>query len=99
MCICSSEYFHVVDGLPPDVLHDILEGILQYEVKLLLRYLIHNDRLFTLDQLNQRLQSFDYGYHTAKDKPSVISSSRLNSTEGNLLGQSGNMPMTITMLT
>ncbi len=27
-------YFHCVDGLPPDIMHDILEGALQYEAKL-----------------------------------------------------------------
>ena len=31
-----SRFYHVTDGLPPDVMHDILEGCLQYEVKELL---------------------------------------------------------------
>ena len=32
---------NVIDGLVPDVMHDILEGSLQYEVKELLKYCIH----------------------------------------------------------
>ena len=56
-----SAYFHVVDGLAPDVLHDVLEGLLQYEVELLLRFLIYEDHLCTLHQLNQRLEMFNYG--------------------------------------
>jgi hypothetical protein len=52
-------------------MHDILEGVLQYEVKLLLHHLVTEERLFTLEQLNKRLQTFDYGYNAAKDKPSA----------------------------
>ena len=29
----TSKYFHIVDGLAPDIMHDILEGSLQYEIK------------------------------------------------------------------
>ena len=36
----SSQFYHVTEGLPPDIMHDILEGALQYEVKELLKYLI-----------------------------------------------------------
>ena len=92
-----SAFFHVVDGLPPDVLHDILEGLLQYEVKLLLGHLINEEHLFTLKQLNQQLESFDYGYHMSKDKPSPISDARLHSQGSNLLGQSG-MLLTVPFL-
>ena len=48
----SSKFFHIVDGLVPDVMHDILEGSLQYEVKELLKYFIHTEKYFTLDELN-----------------------------------------------
>ena len=34
----SSRFYHVTEGLPPDIMHDILEGVLQYEVKELLKY-------------------------------------------------------------
>lgn len=34
----SSEHFHVVEGLAPDVMHDVLEGVAQYEMKELLKY-------------------------------------------------------------
>ena len=38
----SSRFFHVCDGLVPDIMHDILEGSLQYEVKELLKHLIYS---------------------------------------------------------
>ena len=67
----------------------MLEGVLHYEVKLLLRHLISEETLCTLNQLNNRIETFNYGYRISKDKPSAISDSRLNS-DGNRLGQSGN---------
>ena len=38
----SLQYFHVVDGLVPDVMHDILEGTVQLTLKCLLKYLIYD---------------------------------------------------------
>ena len=35
----SSSYFHITEGLIPDIMHDCLEGCLQYEVKELLKHL------------------------------------------------------------
>ena len=51
-CLNSCHYFHVVDGLVPDVMHDILEGSLPLLTKLLLTYYITEQRLFSLADLN-----------------------------------------------
>ena len=40
--INTSRYFQVTEGLVPDIMHDVLEGCLAYEVKELLKYLINN---------------------------------------------------------
>ena len=45
MCACNG-------SLVPDVMHDILEGALQYEVKLMLQFMVDTERYFTLDELN-----------------------------------------------
>ena len=82
----SSSYFHVVDGLCADIMHDVLEGALPYEAKLLLRYCIECS-YFTLRVLNARLTSFSYG-HDARDKPAQISAATLCSSD-NKLKQSG----------
>lgn len=55
----------------PDVMHDILEGALEYETKLLLRVLIHKG-YFTLDQFNSRLENIDLGYMEIKNRPTLI---------------------------
>ena len=36
----SLEHFHVVNGYPPDLLHDLLEGIVPTELALCLKALI-----------------------------------------------------------
>ena len=83
----SLRYYHVADGLPPDIMHDILEGALPYEAKLLLLHFISN-RYFTLGELNQRIKSFPYGTENSSSKPSLISAATMCSSD-NSLKQSG----------
>nr|XP_054591281.1 uncharacterized protein LOC129155120 isoform X1 [Nothobranchius furzeri]XP_054591300.1 uncharacterized protein LOC129155133 isoform X1 [Nothobranchius furzeri]XP_054591301.1 uncharacterized protein LOC129155133 isoform X1 [Nothobranchius furzeri]XP_054591321.1 uncharacterized protein LOC129155141 isoform X1 [Nothobranchius furzeri]XP_054591322.1 uncharacterized protein LOC129155141 isoform X1 [Nothobranchius furzeri]XP_054591360.1 uncharacterized protein LOC129155163 isoform X1 [Nothobranch len=65
------QFYHVTDNVAPDVMHDILEGIGGYEIKLVLNALIEQ-KIVTLDQLNYRLTSFDYGFCDVHNKPSTI---------------------------
>ena len=58
----KSRYYHVVGGLPPDAMHDILEGVLHYSVKETLKVMIFEKEFVTIDELNKRISSFDYGY-------------------------------------
>lgn len=80
----QSRYFHVIEGLPGDAMHDVLEGLLQYEVKELLKYTINEQQFFTLDNLNQCIQNFHYGFPDVSNKPCVISSTTLNSNANSL---------------
>ncbi len=84
----SSRYFHVIGGVPGDAMHDVLEGILQYEAKELLKYCIREEKLFTLPQLNENILSFDFGYMNDSNKPSPIAPQTLAS-ESNSLKQKG----------
>lgn len=68
----KSRYFHVTEGLPPDCMHDMLEGTLQYEVKELLKSLIGRG-LITLEQINSRIALFPYSSCDAVNKPSPVS--------------------------
>ena len=82
-------YYHVCNGsLIPDVMHDLLEGVLQYEVKLMLHVMIDNENYFTLEDFNSRLDNFELGYMECKNRPTSISKKTLNSL-GNSLKQSG----------
>ena len=86
-------YFHVCSGaLLPDVMHDILEGALQYEMKLMLKVFLSEEKYLTLSELNNQLQSFELGYMECKDRPSPISEAHFQASSGastNTLKQSG----------
>ena len=47
-------------SLIPDVMHDVLEGVLQYETKLLLRYCVLTKKFFTLATLNVEIEGADF---------------------------------------
>lgn len=66
-------YYHVCDfGLPPDIMHDILEGYLAYTLKLLLMHFISSLKLFTIGDLNEAIQNTDYGY-VVTSRPQCLS--------------------------
>ena len=58
-------------NIPHDIMHDVLEGVIPYEMKLLLEYLVDKKYIAT-DTLNHRLKSFDFGYTETSDKPSDL---------------------------
>ena len=74
----------MIDGLPGDVMHDLLEGVLQYECKEMLKIFINEEKYLTLDQLNERIKRFDYGYYNGKNRPSPISQQTLNNANNSL---------------
>ena len=82
-------YFHVCDGsLLLDIMHDVLEGTLQYEVKLMLQIMINTEKYFTLDQLNSWIENLKLGYMESSNRPTTISAATLTS-DGNTLKQNG----------
>lgn len=82
-------YFHVCEGgLVPDVMHDLLEGALQYEVKILIKEMTRVEEYFTLDLFNTRLTTTELGYMEVKDRPTVLDDHKI-SNSGHTLSQSG----------
>ena len=74
-------FYHVCNmGLPPDIMHDLLEGYVPYEMKLMLTYFIKDARLFTLSHLNARIRSFNYGYMNSS-RPTQLTMSRSGELE------------------
>lgn len=66
------EHFHVcAPGLPSCLGHDLLEGVVAYDAKLLIDQLIQ-EKWFSLQQLNKRIDSFQYSSEDRKDKPATI---------------------------
>lgn len=64
-------FYHVTDNVAPNIMHDILEGVGDWEIKLVLNALMDQEVL-TIEQLNYRLTSFDYGGCDSRNKPSAI---------------------------
>ena len=54
--LSQSRYFHVVDGLDLNVMHDQLEGVLPLQIKLLLQKYITGKRSFFFLIGNHKLQ-------------------------------------------
>ena len=65
--------FHVADGqLSQDIMHILLEGVLPYELKLMLNDFINVKQYLDLEFLNDRVFCFTYSPEEAKDKPPPI---------------------------
>ena len=62
-------------------MHDLLEGVVPMEVKLVLHRFIYVDNFFTLDTFNLHLTSHSYGLCDQKNKPSCLLESVLKSKD------------------
>ncbi|XP_026116308.1 uncharacterized protein LOC113094884 [Carassius auratus] len=82
-CVLNKlNYFHTVTSFPPDFLHDLLEGIVPFELSLCLKKLI-SDKYFTLDELNSAIQNFPYLFSDKTNRPNKIPRSfSINGTIG-----------------
>lgn len=72
--------FHVTENGGLDVMHDNLEGVANYDMSLLIYYLIYKatfEPKITLEILNDRIQQFDYGYIEMGNKPPIITADML----------------------
>ena len=85
----KSRYFHVIEGLDLDIMHDQLEGVLPLEVKLLLKKIVQVQKLITLDQINQRISSFTYGPADQKNKPSPLKQQQIFQSDAATISQTG----------
>lgn len=68
----SLEHFHTVTGFPPDILHDVFEGVVPTEMALCIREMIRS-KYFTLEYLNNKIVSFPYQHTDKVDRPQTIS--------------------------
>lgn len=65
------KYFNAFDAPSVDCMHDFLEGVAPYELKLFLKFLILQGAI-TLNTIQNRLQAFPFGKTDKCDKPSPI---------------------------
>ena len=70
-CILNSlQYFNKCDNFSVDIMHDVLDGVVQYEMKLLLQHLI--DNYTTMEEIHTRIKNFNYGYVEKANKPAEV---------------------------
>lgn len=68
--------FDITKCMVQDLMHVGIEGILELEIRYLLKYCVKN-KFITLSYINGRISDFSYG-HLAKDRPSAIESQHLD---------------------
>lgn len=71
-------------------MHDILEDVLHYSAKEMLKVMIFEKQFITIDELNKCISSFDYGYQNDSNKPAGILQSCLL-TDDHTIKQHGNV--------
>lgn len=72
LCILNdSKTFHVMENYTFDLMHDLLEGVCQLEIKMVLRHFVVHKKYFDVGLLNARIKSFKYGLVESKNKPSA----------------------------
>ena len=67
----SLQSFHSTTGFPPDILHDLFEGIISEDLLGIIR-LLSSKKWFSIEEYNQSLQNLSYKSHEAGDRPENI---------------------------
>ena len=70
-CLNQMQHFHVVNGLPSNLGHDLLEGFAKDILNILIVRCLQQ-KYFTIDDLNNIILSFSYSDIVKKNKPHVI---------------------------
>ncbi|XP_065226772.1 uncharacterized protein LOC135850010 [Planococcus citri] len=75
-CIFHETDFHITKNICVDSMHDLFEGICQYDMAKMLDYFINTKKILTLFDLNERMKGFHYGWD---NKPPEIMETHLKS--------------------
>ena len=69
--LCDLDNFDITTQLPQDIMHTLLEGVVQYELRHILSHYIGSGE-FSLAQLNAAICNQCYGYSEVADKPDLL---------------------------
>jgi hypothetical protein len=72
--------FDITKQLPQDIMHVLLEGAVQYELRHVIQYFIDNG-FFTLNQLNRAFSSLSIQYQDQANRPPLLRDSVFNGQE------------------
>jgi len=82
--------FDATHSLPPDCMHDILEGVIPITLRMCLRGLIKS-KFFTVKTLNERLRRFHFGSTDSANVPPAISETFQNNNISGSASQKFNL--------
>ena len=93
------QYFNVAENYAVDITHNILEGVGQFEGRLLFGYLVKH--FISKERLLNRVYAFNYGYLEKKNRPTNINLNcvgrgvglNASQTHRNILGLITNTPL------
>ena len=74
--------FHAIENFACDIMHDMLEGVCVFDLSRILRAIVLEKKIISLEYLNSRIQHFDFGALESDSKPGTITSDALRT--GNL---------------
>lgn len=81
-CIFNKlSYFHVCDNFVFDVMHDILEGVLVYNLQHCLHYFIFIKQYLTVQDLNHRKNTFNFGNLNSSNLPGDFVESKVKNKQ------------------
>lgn len=87
-CLKELQYFHETEALPPDLAHDLFEGVIPVVVGEVIKA-CNSQGYFTLTYLNQQVKCFPYEASDRTNKPSPMSESLHNFKVNKLLAKIG----------
>lgn len=87
-CILNELDYHITENFTFDLLHDYLEGTTQLLLNQVLKACFR-EKVITEEELNRRINSFEYGAMYATKKPSFIDKKKILQPENKKVGQHG----------
>lgn len=71
-CVLNDlKYFHIIDGMVPDIMHDIDEGVIPFALRCFFNYLMEKN-VFTEKAIKSKVECFDYGWNNRRNVPTNI---------------------------
>ena len=89
--------YSVINGLPHDIMHDLYEGVVPYEFKLLLRHCV-GQSYFSVEELNRRIECYRFDSNEPRLlDPSVIKSNdtKIRQSASQMMSLSQQLPLII----
>jgi len=78
LCVWDQVYsFSVINNYSVDIMHDLLEGVCNYDIGFILKEMVFNLNYFSIHTLNDRIESFNYGPTDIRNRPPLISEENL----------------------